>query len=148
MPTMRCVLDASVLVAATRPNEPFHIDAQACLQRLMTERVALVIPTIALVELASAFSRGGADPSLAEQVVESYHQRRDLELVSVDETLAGVATTIAARQRIRGCDAVYVALAQKRQAVLVTLDNEQRQRAPANVSTWTPAELLAFWASS
>ena len=40
------------------------------------------------------------------------------------------------------------ALAQQQRAVLVTLDNEQRQRAPANVSTWTPAELLAFWASS
>ncbi len=111
----------------------------------MAERVTMFVPTIALVELASAFSRGGADASLAEQVVEAYRQRSDLEIVPVDEALAGVAATIAARQRIRGCDAVYVALAQEQQAVLVTLDSEQRQRAPATVSAWTPEELLANW---
>lgn len=145
MRTVSCVLDASVLVAATRPNEPYHNNAQSSLQRLMAERVTMFVPTIALVELALAFSRGGADASLAEQVVEAYRQHPDLELVPVDEALAGVAATIAARQRIRGCDAVYVALAQEQRAVLVTLDNEQRQRAPATVSAWTPEELLANW---
>ncbi|QLQ05955.1 MAG: type II toxin-antitoxin system VapC family toxin [Anaerolineae bacterium] len=144
---MSYVLDASVLVAATRPNEPYHIDAQVSLQRLMAERATLFAPTIALVELAAALSRGGADASLAEQVVEAYRQRRDLEFVSVDERLAGIAATIAARQRIRGCDAIYVALAQQQRAVLITLDNEQRQRAPATVAAWTPEELLAHWRS-
>jgi predicted nucleic acid-binding protein len=145
MPIISCVLDASVLVAATRPNEPFHDAARACLKRLMAEEIMLLVPTIALVELASAFARSGADAGLAEQVVATYRQRPDLELVAVDEALADAAVTIAARQRIRGCDAVYVALAQERWAALITLDNEQRLRAPSAVTTWTPGELLANW---
>lgn len=140
-----CVLDASVLVAATRPNEPFHVDAQACVKRLMAEEIILLIPTIALVELASAFARSGADANLTEQVVVMYRQHPDLKMVSVDEALANAAVTMAARQRIRGCDAIYVALAQERWAVLITLDNEQRLRVPSDVTAWTPSELLANW---
>lgn len=30
-------------------------------------------------------------------------------------------------------------------AALITLDNEQRLRAPSAVTTWTPGELLANW---
>lgn len=145
MPLIAFVLDASVLVAATRPTEPFHADSQACLKRLMAEQSVLFIPTIALAELASAFARSGADAALAEQVVATYRRRPDLELVAVDGALADAAVTIAARQRIRGCDAVYVALAQERWAALITLDNEQRLRAPSAVVTWTPGELLANW---
>lgn len=148
MLTLPYVVDASVLVTATRPGEPYHIDAQVCLQRLMAEQVALCVPTIALAELASAISRSGAEAPLAEQVVEAYRQHPDFELVSVDEALASDAARIAARQRIRGCDAVYVALAQNRKAVLLTLDNEQRLRAPAAVTTRTPGELLADWPST
>jgi predicted nucleic acid-binding protein len=96
MPIISCVLDASVLVAATRPNEPFHDVAQACLRRLMAEEIMLLVPTIALVELASAFARSGADAGLAEQVVATYRQRPDLELVAVDEALADAAVTMRA----------------------------------------------------
>ena len=147
MSTMQCVVDASVLVAATRPSEKFHAGAQVCLQTLMTAGAVILVPTIALAELAAAISRGGADADLAEEIVDAYRRGPNIELIPVDKALGDIAAIIAAHQRIRGCDAVYVALAQDRAAVLITLDNEQRQRSPSNVSAWTPEELLKNWHS-
>jgi hypothetical protein len=63
--------------------------------------------------------------------------------VPVDEALGGMAAELAATHQIRGCDAVYVALAQQLAAPLVTLDGEQRQRALAVVVMQTPTVALA-----
>lgn len=57
--------------------------------------------------------------------------------------LGHLAAELAAQHQIRGCDAIYVALAQQRGATLITLDNQQRQRVPPNVVARTPAEELA-----
>ena len=71
--------------------------------------------------------------------------RPDLYRIAVDLALGDLATEIAARQRIRGCDAVYVALARREQAILITLDDQQRERAPSSVTARTPAQALAEW---
>jgi len=65
-------------------------------------------------------------------------------VVDVDVTMGQFAANLAMQHRIRGCDAVYVALAQMRNAVLITLDPEQRQRVPPGVTARTPAEELGF----
>lgn len=59
-------------------------------------------------------------------------------LLPVTRALAVRASEIAANQRIRGCDAVYVALADWLGAPLVTLDNQQLERGRAVVSTLRP----------
>lgn len=148
MRTSPCVVDASVLVAATRPSEPFHVDAQACLQNLTSNRISLLVPNIALAEMAAALSRSGAEARLAVRVVEAYRQNPDFLVVPVDDTLADGAVIVASYQRIRGCDAVYVALAEQRAAILITLDNEQRLRTPSTVLAQTPREILAQLSSS
>ncbi len=48
----------------------------------------------------------------------------------IDEPLTRGATDIAIRQRLRGADAVYVALASQRDGMLITLDREMLERAP------------------
>jgi hypothetical protein len=58
--------------------------------------ISCVLDASVLVELASAFARSGADAGLAEQVVATYRQRPDLELVAVDEALADAAVTMRA----------------------------------------------------
>jgi predicted nucleic acid-binding protein len=138
------VLDASVLVAAALPNEPFHADAKALMQRLMVEQATL-LPAIAPAEVAAAIARGAGDERLALAVVAEYGMRPDLQRVPVDVTLGDLAAEIAAKQRIRGCDAVYVALAYAQQAVLITLDGQQRERAPLAIPARTPAQALAEW---
>jgi predicted nucleic acid-binding protein len=142
------VVDASVLIAAVLPNEPFHADAKALMQRLMDVGVYLSLPTIAVAEVAAAIARGAGDERLALAVAAGYSVRPDLHRVAVDGALGDLAAEIAARQRIRGCDAVYVALAHREQAVLITLDSQQRERAPSSVTARTPAQALAEWFQS
>ena len=54
-----------------------------------------------------------------------------------------MAAELAAERQIRGCDAVYVALAQQCGATLITLDGQQRERVPPGVVACTPVEELA-----
>jgi predicted nucleic acid-binding protein len=57
----------------------------------------------------------------------------------VDESLAREAAELAARLRLRGADAVYVAVARKLDLPLVTWDAEQRERGGAAIVVRTPA---------
>jgi predicted nucleic acid-binding protein len=52
--------------------------------------------------------------------------------------LAERAAEIAAEYKIRGCDAIYVALAEQLGEELVTLDNEQLTRSTAVISARRP----------
>jgi len=47
-------------------------------------------------------------------------------------------STLAAEHRIRGCDAVYVALARQLDMPLITLDRQQLERGAAVVATRVP----------
>lgn len=136
------VVDASVLVADVRPSEPHHQEAHAFLVRLTAEEQTLLLPTIALAEVAAAVSRGTGRPELARRLVAVLRRMPHIRLIPVDEPLADLAAELAAQHRIRGCDAVYVALARQHNAVLVTLDREQRERTPPFITVRAPAEEL------
>jgi predicted nucleic acid-binding protein len=145
MPSRAFVLDASLLVAGIRPGELHYYAARRAVETLTRERVDLFAPAIVLAEIAAAIARGSGSADQAARDVQLVRRLTGLQIVAVGGALADLAARVAAQQRLRGCDAVYVALAQQQQAVLITLDNEQRQRAPATVSAWTPEELLANW---
>jgi predicted nucleic acid-binding protein len=61
-----------------------------------------------------------------------------IELVQITTSLAERAAAIAAEHRIRGCDAVYVALADQLSDTLVTLDRQQLERGAALVTVRAP----------
>jgi predicted nucleic acid-binding protein len=137
------VLDASVFVADAVTAEAAHTDANSLLEALAARGVPILAPCIVMPEVAAALARGVDDPQLASQATGLYRRWPGLELVPVDEALAELAVGIAAEQRIRGCDAVYVALALWRGATLISLDRQQRLRTPPEVKVATPREALA-----
>lgn len=137
------VIDASVFVADARPAEPFHADAHRLLETLTARRCHLYVPAIVLPEIAAAISRGAGDPALAREAVDLYRHWPGVRVRAADEALAALAAEVAAEYRIRGCDAIYVALAYVEEAVLITLDGQQRERTPATIRARTPAEELA-----
>lgn len=57
---MKLVLDASVAVAAVRPNEPDYVAARARVDAILTGRDELVVPSIFLIEVSSALARRAA----------------------------------------------------------------------------------------
>ncbi len=131
-------LDASVLVSAFTPSEKAHLPCKALLRQVRESGTAIILPTLAIVEIAAAIGRGQGKPDLGHAFALEVTRFPDLTLVNLDEPLAQAAAEIAARHRLRGSDAVYVAVARRFGATLITLDAEQQERAAALVPVRGP----------
>lgn len=136
-------LDASLLVAAALPDEPGHEAAAALLRAVGHDRLAVHVPSIAIVEVASGIARRTGDVRLAEDAVRlllglpgaTFH---DLDLPGAVQA-AGVATAL----RLRAADALYAAVAHEARCRLVALDQELIERAAPLVDACTLADWLA-----
>jgi predicted nucleic acid-binding protein len=129
------VVDASVYVAFFKADEEQHIPSRRWLRSAIRSEEPIFSPLILLPEVASALGRGLGDPALADAAVSLLRSRRLTELLPITHSLAIKAARIAAEQRLRGCDAVYVALAQQLGMALVTFDRDQLERGGAVVAT-------------
>jgi len=134
------IIDASVYIALIHAGEPEHAHSWAWFERARAAQEVLCAPVILVAEVAAALSRGVGDPALAHQVAQQLARSRAVELVPVSLALAERAASIAADHRIRGCDAVYVALADQMDDCLVTLDEQQLERGAAVTVTRRPGE--------
>ena len=88
----------------------------------------LVAPSLLLAEVAAAMSRISGRPETAAEIVEHLLTVQRLELVELDQARALRAAQVAARTALRGADAVYLALAEERSDVLISVDRQQRER--------------------
>ena len=134
------VIDASVYIALINAHEKEHALSWAWFEAVQVARLPVLAPVILLPEIAAALSRGTRDSQLANQVVRQLEHSGVVQLVPVTPALASRAAAIAADHRIRGCDAIYVALAEQLDDDLVTWDQQQLDRAAAIVATHPPAE--------
>lgn len=132
------IMDASVAVALVNADEKEHARCWAWFEQARRADEPISAPVIILSEVAAALSRGTGDAVLARRVVQQWVLSDLIELVPVTVLLAERATSIAADCRIRGCDAVYVALADLSGEPLVTLDRQQLDRGAAIVTVRRP----------
>ncbi len=135
-------IDASVLVAAGAPDDPARADAAACIAAALTDGLAIHQPTLALVEVGAAIARRTGDSALASEAGATLLSMPGLVLHPLDLEAAADSVAIAARLRLRGADAVYVATAVRSASALITLDDELLTRAGPLVDAVTPAEWL------
>lgn len=140
---LRYTVDASVFMSAFNPVEPRHAEANAFLAMLRSSATPVIVPEIVFVEVAATIGRTLEDASLALSFAQALRHFPNLLPIGLDEALSTLAAEAAARHRLRGSDAVYVAVAQRFGASLITLDREQQIRAPAAVQARTPGEALA-----
>jgi predicted nucleic acid-binding protein len=138
------VVDTSVFMADAQPEEPHHGEAAALLGRALQEQWLILAPVIVLAEVAASIARNTGNPLLARLFISSLTSHAHIRIVEVDQLLGALAADIAAQHRSRGCDAIYIALAQVMNATLITLDKEQRGRVPSSVTARSPAEELAL----
>jgi len=136
------VIDASVLVAAAIPDEPGHGSSLALVERCIQERVPFIGPAVVIPEVLGAITRITGRPRLGFQLLAAYRGRTEFSVLPVEVVLADSAGEIASLQRLKGCDAIYLALARDLTLPLVTLDREQRERAPEDVQVLTPNQAL------
>lgn len=105
------IIDASVLVSIYHEPDIFHEASLAWLQHHIESGAMIVAPLLVLSEVSGPIAR---KTGVAQQGNEAVHQIRTLPnliLVSIDEELASSAAQLAAELKLRGADAVYVALA-------------------------------------
>lgn len=134
------VIDASVYIALIHAGEPDHARSRTWFERAKAAQEPVRAPVILLAEVAAALSRGLRDRALAHQVLKQLTRAGAVELVPVSLALAERAASLAADHRIRGCDAIYVALAEQLGDCLVTLDEQQWERGAAAAVTRRPGE--------
>ena len=134
------VVDASVYVALVNAGEREHASSWAWLQRAGVSQQPIRAPVILLAEVAAALSRGAGNPLLARRVVQQLVRANLIELIPVTQAVAERAAAIAADHRVRGCDAVYIAVAEQLGDDLITLDRQQLERGAAVVTTSRPLE--------
>ena len=144
---MSWTVDASVFVAAARDVEPHHAESLAFIRALHMGALPVTCPTLVLPESAAAIARRTGDDALADEVVDLILSLAGLRLVALDFALAEQAVELAKAHRLRGADAVYVAVAVASEATLVTWDSEMLTRTADAVSVVTPSEWLAHRAS-
>lgn len=132
------VVDASVVVAVFRADDPGHAASRTWLDRALDRDEPITAPAILLAEVAAALARGLDDDALALHAVETLLQGPLVELHPVTAELGRAAAELATTCRLRGCDAVYAALARSLQVPLVTLDRQQLERAIGAVETRRP----------
>lgn len=134
-------IDASVFLNAFNPRETGSSTSRNLLEQLQSEGAPIIVPTLLVPEVAAAIGRGTGDPILAEQFISALLQLNHLVWVPVDVQLARQAGVIAGKERLRGSDSIYVAVALRFGGALVTLDREQYQRAAAVVPTLYPSDV-------
>lgn len=125
----RMVVDASIWTARFVPQDRFYEPARAWLDKQRRVGDAFLAPALLLTEIAGAISRRTGLAGLGRQAVTRLEGLPNLQLVQMDQELVRLATDLAADLGLRGADAFYVAVAHRLGLTLVTLDDDQRQRA-------------------
>ena len=132
------VVDASVYVALLNSHEERHQDAWAWFKAASSAGDGITAPTILVTEVAGAIRRGSGQPTMAQRAVQQLLGANIVELVPITIALAARSAAIAIDCRLRGADALYVALAERNQDELITFDRQQRERGAKVVSTRCP----------
>ena len=136
-------IDASVLVRATNHSEAGHRECAEVVAAAGSSRVMIVQPTFVIAEVAGALGRRRLSAPGIAAVLDRMLRPSTITLIPLDEALAEETAELAVTTRLRGGDAIYVAVARRYGGTLITVDDEQRLRAQSVVPVMLPAEFLA-----
>jgi predicted nucleic acid-binding protein len=136
-------VDASVFGNAIFADEEGHAESRALLNRFRAQETPVAVPSLLLPELAAIARRRTARTEYAEALLGRLQALPHFTFVPLSIELARSAAALAARNGLRGADSVYVAVARRYGAVLVTLDREQLERSNPFVDAREPSQLLA-----
>jgi predicted nucleic acid-binding protein len=138
----RYTIDASVFVNAFNPHEDGHAESLQILTAVLERGDPIIVPALLLPEMASAVARVTDDSVGALQYANATAALPHLTLVTLTPAMARQAAELASTHRLRGADAVYLAVARRYGTTLVSRDDEQRARGSAVAPCQTPEEAL------
>lgn len=143
---MRFTIDASVHLNALHRSE---VGSEASRQLLATlhqpvesSQYEIFVPTLLRVEVAASVARVLDDNEQALELAEAIWHLPHQFWIPLDDDLTREAQVLAANSRLRGADAVYAAVAQHFNAILITRDRQQLERVVEGSESTTPEEML------
>ena len=105
-------------------------------------------PTLLLVEVATSVARAKNDANRGIAIAQAIRRIPGQVWAPLDDVLAEEAARLGSEYRLRGDDAVYVAVAKRYGATLATRDWQQLERLPSTLPVLTPIEALTRLADS
>lgn len=132
------VIDASVWVSRFLSEDKFHEASRLWLEKTAGAGLLLIAPTSMLAEVAGAIARRTGSSQLGYQIAQHIRQVPSLTLVTISAELGEFAAEVASTYRLRGGDALYVAVASQLQVPLVSWDQEQIARVAGFISVSSP----------
>lgn len=138
----RVTIDASVVVSASSSVEIASAVSRRLIELLVRDQAVIVVPTLIRPEMVAAVWRTTGDSIRAKDIDESFAILPGVIFQALDDRIADAAVEIAMTTGLRGADSVYVATARHFDATLITLDEEQRTRLPADMIALYPSEAL------
>jgi predicted nucleic acid-binding protein len=125
---MNLTLDSSVIVAALREQEPMHHACQALLSQVKNGVHMSFESATVLVEVTAAIRRRTGSEELARQVRKNLRELPFLFFLELTESRMNLAARIAEKSPLKGMDAIIAQIAEEKDSVLVTLDDEFAKR--------------------
>ncbi len=122
------VVDASVWVSRFLPQDVHHEASRAWLADRLGKGEAVVVPAHAFAEIAGAIARRTGDEILGRRAVALILRIPMLKVISIGREIGLEGASIASQCKLRGADALYVAVAKGLDIPLLTLDKEQKER--------------------
>ena len=133
------VVDASVWVSYFMQTEATHSASRDWITQKADAGIPILGPGHVLAEISGAVARRTGREELGRVTCTVIDQLPPFQLIPIDRELADISASIAASTRIKGADAVYVALALLMNSPLVTWDKEQLTRGSPIIETLSPA---------
>ncbi len=121
-------IDSSVWVAALLTDETNHKRAYAFLTLAIQDNSSIIIPVTIAVEVAMALARR-SEGALAEKTLEFILAVPSIQFVELTYSRMIDVIQTASPLKVRGMDAIVLAVAHEYGSQLVTLDKELEQRA-------------------
>jgi predicted nucleic acid-binding protein len=138
----RYTIDASVFVNAFNTHERGHAESLRILTVIHEDGDPIIVPTILVTEIASAVARASDDSAGALRYARAAAALPHLTLVALTAAMARRAAELAATYRLRGADAVYLAVARRYATTLISRDGEQLTRGSRVAVCHTPEQAL------
>lgn len=127
---------------AFNPHERGHAESLRILGAIQERGEPIIVPTLLIAEIASAAARASDDTRGALQYANATAALPHPTLISLTPAMADAAAELAAAHRLRGADAVYLAVARRYATTLISRDDEQVARGSEVVPCRTPEQAL------